>query len=396
MKTKLILIGLIAITAFSCSKKDEGTPQPTVSPYAPKPDAKPLSKAEATSKVSSGANSMSSQISAMENSQSVNAMQSLASVNNATAVVDLPGMRVSPGSSIIQSILKSFKLSSVKLNSKGARIDEPLASNKGIYNYNPATEELVEAGVSDKIVINFPDSVNKAMGLSGKNNCTLTISDFETTIITKATKKDTLPTKVNMTLSVDNVEQMAVSFLGTYNADGDPTSINASMTLRPFKLTETLATDTKTFINTTALLENIVNPQRIFGYDIKVTSADINNSDFDTYSGFVFVDDIAVEGNFNAKAIREAESVLNPGEELSEAVINANVKVKVKSYSTGDILATVKYKAVDKNFYAVYSDNTEELLETFLAPLKNNAPSLDGFLGGSAEEPAPAPVDPNL
>jgi len=358
----LALAGVIALS-FACSKKDNN-PVPVAS-NMPAADAAPLSASQSDEAISSSSTKLNTELQAVNSTKSVVALRSLSS--SLGAALPFGRMSISPGRSVVSALVKSFRSAIAKRgNLKNARVDGSLAQYKGVYVFDPAINDFKSPTASEVIVFIFPDSVNREKGRNGVNNCTFTLSSF-TEVILGA--DSAYPTKFLAQLAIDGKNEMEVDYSAAYTTLGEPTEINASVLVNPLKLSEKWSNKSGVAAFST-LFENIATSTKIFGFGLGM-KGNFETQDVTYMDGYIFLADVAMEGSLNIKALTDVQE---KGQELTQELVDANVKLKIKSYSKGNLIATVKVDInapnEDQGFYIVYaSDATKrKSLQEFFTP----------------------------
>lgn len=106
----------------------------------------------------------------------------------------------------------------------------------GTYTWNPTKVDFdKEAG--DKLIVKFP-----ATGNTGENNAIFTVEEFKFKYFEDPLDEE-IPTNLAANLTVDGTKVIDFSFTGSYNADGVPSSIAASLKIAGFELSASLKND---------------------------------------------------------------------------------------------------------------------------------------------------------
>lgn len=373
-KVKLFLsIAAVGLLAMSCSKSEDPKPSSPATTAAPKPDGKEVSKTEAKASVNSSSSTMNSSIARVSSSKTVTTMNTLSQISGLGGG-GLGGFRLSVGKSATLDVYKKLKISGIIKNlkkAKGAKIEDPdLEEMIGTYTYNFNEGGLDFAPGGSQIIVEFPDSANLASN-SGKNNCKFILSDLE--YFDYDNYGAEFPTKLNTQLSVDGTKLLAIEFTGAYNNDLQPTQYDSKVLVFPLQFSETFSSDYSTKASASAKLEDVELKEDIMGFKVDLTG-DLESDNPDKIEGYIFLGDLALQGSINFAAFVDEE-------DPSQQLVDDNIKMKFKSYSTGDVYGEIKFDIGEEKTYVEYSDNTKVTIEEFLAPFAELAESFEGVLG---------------
>jgi hypothetical protein len=181
----------------------------------------------------------------LESFKSTNGVKTLISLNSCLNSGSLPeGGRVgteNPAGKMFR-VVSSFGSGTATakdvLSAMRIREDEPLSPQEefdaaaGVYAFNRADSTWTKTASSDKIVFQFPST-----DVGTENNAEVSIYDFTTVVVSnpEAGYEDDLPTGVKAELKVDGTAIVEYSFAASYKSNGEPTSVNTSLTIAPFK-----------------------------------------------------------------------------------------------------------------------------------------------------------------
>ncbi|PKP53090.1 MAG: hypothetical protein CVT92_05835 [Bacteroidetes bacterium HGW-Bacteroidetes-1] len=182
----------------------------------------------------------------------------------------------------------------------------------GVYEYNFLTEDfdLIEASAS-LLKLYFP-SDQTAYG-AGQNNAEFLANDLEYTTFTYTdeywdeysqswiteTYEETIPTKVNISLKINEIPQMTASYNSTLSENGFPTLVTASMNMAPYQFEMSLTGSGVNYTtNLTFKQDNLI----MMAYNwILIYSVDM--SEVEKATGDYYVNPLKVEGFMNYAAI---------------------------------------------------------------------------------------------
>jgi len=137
-------------------------------------------------------------------------------------------------------ILSSKRLSDNPLKSAisndATSFKKMMNDNQGVYTYNRIYETWKKTAANGRIEFVFP--ANKS---TTTNNTTFIFSNLSTITVSNYDlyeDLEDLPTTLNVSLKVDNVEKYGYSISNEYNSDNIPTKESTSLVIAPYKFTE--------------------------------------------------------------------------------------------------------------------------------------------------------------
>ncbi len=189
-------------------------------------------------------------VNSLETFKATNGVKTLISLNSCLNSASLPeGGRVgteTPAGKMIQAV-SSFGRGTASakdvLEAMRTREGEPATSPRaefdaaaGIYAYSRANNTWTKTAASDKIVFQFPSTE-----AGTENDAELSIYDFSTVAVNNVETgyQEDLPTGVKSDLKVNGTAVAEYRFAASYKSNGEPTSVNTSLTIAPFKLSFT-------------------------------------------------------------------------------------------------------------------------------------------------------------
>ncbi len=253
----------------------------------------------------------------------------------------------------------------------------------GVYQYNFDINdfELIEAS-STKLVIKYPAS--DIAFANRQNNAELVADNLTYTTVTYTdtywdeysqtwitdTYDETIPTNLNLSLTIDGVQQMSGNYSGTLSESGYPTSANVSISMPPYQFDMSLSGSGTNFNTSLSFKQSDV---EMMGYSLDIVySSDLEK--VDKVTGYYHMRPLKIEGWANLNAIETyiTETEGNGGNydldylnsqislELFQTVLNAKI---------GDLafkLYTDEYNYTSPNLAVVYADGTYEWLSDIM------------------------------
>ncbi len=253
----------------------------------------------------------------------------------------------------------------------------------GVYQYNFDINdfELIEAS-STKLVIKYPAS--DIAFANRQNNAELVADNLTYTTVTYTdtywdeysqtwitdTYDETIPTNLNLSLTIDGVQQMSGNYSGTLSESGYPTSANVSISMPPYQFDMSLSGSGTNFNTSLSFKQSDV---EMMGYSLDIVySSDLEK--VDKVTGYYHIRPLKIEGWANLNTIESyiTETEGNGGNydldylnsqislELFQTVLNAKI---------GDLafkLYTDEYNYTSPNLAVVYADGTYEWLSDIM------------------------------
>ncbi|MBY0427104.1 MAG: hypothetical protein K2Q22_15825 [Cytophagales bacterium] len=371
MKTKLLMAGILSATLlFQACKKNDPAPATTA----------PLSTSESKTVLATSDASAETSVSAYSKTEAAAATSSLSSIESGNPLVPSVGSLRSEENDSEKNLpdfandLGTLALK-VTAGNSNARIAPDFNASKGVYNYDFTTQKLVKAGTSDKIEINFPDSVGKATKV---NNCKYTISSLTTQILTYqsyeynssacVTKTDTSISSIVAQITKSGKVILDINYTINYTSRNIGVG-SGYITAGEFKQEVSLNSGnsySKVSINTSK------NGVVFHGYEIETTSTKkTTKSQYEcvfgdstlTASYKVTFGDISYKASFDfANLYANLKSLTT---NYDTTVIRRFIKQELFQASTGAKIGDVRYYS--GNFYVVYVDGSKQLL-SIVAP----------------------------
>ncbi|MEM9391382.1 MAG: hypothetical protein AAGA02_12965 [Bacteroidota bacterium] len=234
--------------------------------------------------------------------------------------------------------------------------------NKGIYNWNPLTEEFEKSEeASDFIIINFPSEGSET------NNVALRITNYaEESIVEEEdgfVNEYYAITELNADLSVDGTTQVSVDLLVDYNDSGDPVSLNGSLFVNPYTFTVTF-NDTQATVST--LTASITEGSNVItSADLTVTFETSDKEELIAVSGFVQYLNIKLQGSIDVTGADDEGDDFDINEFISLELFDGDNKI-------GDIVLVYEDDVdgyEEEVIYVEYADGSKERLEDILQPV---------------------------
>ena len=229
----------------------------------------------------------------------------------------------------------------------------------GVYTFNfqGSYFELTNQNVSYLKLI-FPS--DETAYAQSSNNAELMVSNVGFVEITYTDEwgswTEQILTSITMSLKINNAEVMALNYQGSFNSEGSPTSVNASMTMNPYTFTLTLTGSGRNY-NSAMMFKH--GNDVLANYNVNfMYNADME--DIDELSGYIQVTPLKFEGSINF-ALMDA-----CGETIE--CINENVDITVKHTQLKSILGHLEARMKEYDRYPepepviVYEDGTWEFL----------------------------------
>jgi len=230
----------------------------------------------------------------------------------------------------------------------------------GVYTFNPATEEFEQTNQE----VQYVEYLFPTEG-STTNNASLRINDYDETSFEDDggfgfTDTYYVPTLLDVTLSVDGTEVMAVDFTATWVDEETPSTLQASMTLVPY----TVAVDFDDAGNTSTKITQsmLVNNETLLAVGVDVTFKSSAKEEPSQVDGFVQYRNIKIQGNADVAVLEETESV----EDLNAAL---DLTMLLNDQKMGDIV--IEEDANEEiGLFLLLSDGTKrDLVTDVLEPI---------------------------
>jgi hypothetical protein len=345
---KIFLIALLAasLMVFSCKKKDKDKEENKPSTVTPS-ESKDILKTSGTQ--------LKGDIVSFTQSEGADAISSLSRLLASTDSDPLSGvLRKGERKNQIKAAYKervtNFKNLFLPEGLPNGRITESFDynSNKGVYNWNNATESFEKSGPSDKIVMNFPSVEN------GVNN------DAKLTLHSYTENADLSPTQIKADLYVNAVKYVDLDFSATYSGD-TPSKLYYAIYLKPF--TNSLNySDGGNLLKIATSVYKDGEAAAVVSTDFVIDFADSQKEEVTKINGGVYYREIGIKGSVDAKSLDAIE------EELTVAQINQFVKLQIVRSGNNNVIGDVEIiedASTEFNAIVKFSDGSSELLETY-------------------------------
>jgi hypothetical protein len=267
----------------------------------------------------------------------------------------------------IKNLLNEAKSNKMQNNEDG-RFD--FDSYKGVYNWNNSNGNWDYTAGSNTIEFNFPSDTN---GTS--NDSKISVSGytdqmviFENTYDMGETEYDTtyFPTSLNMSFTVQEEELISMNCIGSFNNDGIPKNINATVFVKPFTFTCKLS-KIANHHNVNYSLTKTGAALPIYALDIVATQN--NNDEFSMITGSIQFRALEFSGDFNYEDYNNIYDTSN-GEATAQE-LNSTVNIILSNASTSQKLGDIIFAEDDDEYnelFIRYNDGqTQYLYELFEA-----------------------------
>ena len=350
----LFSVGLLAGSAFiaSCSKDDDPAP---VRPEVEIPTQfSELSAEQNKAQLEQNGLQMVSNLNALKDTDGIEASISF---NHFLSVAALPeNGRLATSNKAVKMLMLlgkfgagDAKASDVMKSARTTEETEPSTPQeyfddlKGTYTYSAANATWTYTEGGDQIVFKFP-----ATKEGTENNAQFAIYGLTTkhVVNTAAEYEGDVPTALKADLTVNGQKKMEYSFSAAYKDNGEPTSVNTSLTLDAFK----------------------------FSFDAKNTTSEVGVNYSLTKSGTNLISfGAGAAGNFGSDNINNSE---NGGDVVTSAsayfqIMNIRFAGKADIKSMADAMETAEdihaeAAAFDANttFVVFYADSKQKIADT--------------------------------
>ena len=238
----------------------------------------------------------------------------------------------------------------------------------------------VQAGdPPDKIIINFPSEG------STSNNAVLTISDYEEEMFLDDWESwvDTIyqPTKIMADLVVDGTKYIDLSFSATWADYEMPSSITASLMIKPLSSNITFSDNgsLKLIAASLSINESVVVSVDLQAPYTKEMTEWGEEEVLTSLSGFIHYGTIKLAGEINIQALEDSDS------EPTVEEINQYIKLALYNYGDGSKIADIKVvEGMEEiEIHLVFTDGSTEPAEKYLQPVLDK---IEEQLGDLMEE----------
>ncbi len=362
-----LMMTAIIVLAVSCKKDKDAEP------------AAPLSTTEAKSALDASTNNIASDL------EGITKAEGFVAVNN------LQGANTPFGNPVkyAVNVAKSKRLKDLKaLKAEDFKFEDA----KGEWQYVYATEsveKMANSTITDRMVLHFPSDSNK----KEVNDAVLTVYAYTETIILQpdtlrdyftgqitSIRMDTSyrPTKLLADIMIGTNKIVDVKLLASYTTAGDPTMIDATVSMAPYTLT---ALYSEVGAKQTASFSVKKDGRILTAAGVTITypsSSDRSTPDF--FEGYVQLDNIKAKGSIDIKGMNAL--VADP------TAADFNTYVKVAFYKADNDAKVCDLKAFDEvesyggknaEIYLVFADGTKEKPQVYIDKLTAKLPD---FLQG--------------
>lgn len=352
---RLLSIAALAATVLlgSCSKDDE-----SVRPRVEFPDDfSNLSPEENKMAMEDNAAAFMDDMDALTGDPGV---QALGSFSTLTETAPLPNGRKAPannafsmmrllgkfgnGETTGRKVLEGFRSADHVVD---ATPEEDFDSHAGTYVYNKATNQWSFTAGSDKIIFKFPSTETGTT-----NDAELSIYSFATVRVVRDGIEDYMPTSLKADLKVADQKRVEYVLAASYKSNGDPTSVNTSLTVGVFKLSFS-GKNTTSEIGATYAISKSNATVLAFGvgatgnFDTGDANASLNKA-----SAFFQIKNIKFAGEINVETFAEAMQ--------SATTIQDQVDAYNEATRFVVFYADSKKKIADSEFYVGMAEQTWE------------------------------------
>ena len=292
----------------------------------------------------------------------------------------------------ISAVELGNSLKSTKEEGDPETIAEVWEEISGTYEWNVTEEDwdITEGG--NIVVFKFPSTENGTV-----NNVVYTIHPYTgTTQHNIEDYEGELPTSVKSDLFIGDVKEMELEFSASYDTDGIPTNVTATLFLNPFTLA---ASASNTTSKATTALSIKKGDEVVIDFSVSAngnfTQEAIENVDEDanvgvilqSVEGHIQVENMKLMGNANVKAIADGEDNIYANEDDEDFDWNNATEQEIElfnaNYSLGLYYVSDGTKVANSEFYTytepwtytewVYNETTDEYDEVEVTIEETNA-----------------------
>ncbi len=231
-------------------------------------------------------------------------------------------------------------------------------NNVGTYTWNAQYQnwDIQHGTPNDKIIINFPTEG------STTNNAGLTINGYIEQEFTDDYDTWYQPTHINANLYVNQVKYVDVDFDAAYNSNGDPTSVNGTVFLKPFTLTASVEKSNNKITGRITLKKD---NDTIIDINLTVSFLDATLEDVTIIEGYIQVGHIKLQGDVNVAALESLQA--------APTVTQLNENINLSLYTdTGNKIGDLEFISGlnnDVDLQIVFNDGTTELASHYFEGL---------------------------
>jgi len=370
-KLVAMMLMLVSVFFFACNDDDEKDP---------------LSPEIAKTALNDLETQMSADLDEMMNAEGMKTIQILNSMDD-----PFYGKKSNVKSSVLPNIEK-YLIPFINSNNKKSSYDVAefnFSEWTGTYTWDNELGLWNPSDVpNDRIILIFPsDSANM-----DDNDATLTIYSYqEEMFVDDALVEYYQPTAISADLKVDNVLIVEISLTASWNADGEPETLNIGVYLNPFTFSGGLIVGTTSGkVDFSIQFENT----QIFSTGIDVTFTDATKEIVKKASGYVQYREVKVSASINFANImtifEQLENETSPYTTPEELINAINNEIDAKITKDGALVAKIELVLTTDqtsdfpvDIVLVFSDGSTEpaqpYFESFIANLEEFFDFLDSY-----------------
>ena len=227
---------------------------------------------------------------------------------------------------------------------------------QGVYHYNFSTDEfdLINGSVS-YLELHFP--ADDEAYESQERNAKLRVNNLQITTVTYYDEdyeeyvEEEVPTRFDLTLTVDNEQVMTASYNASLNEIGIPVSVSLSMDMPPYSMTLTHSGTNQSY-TTKGLLK--INSSNLLAIDMRTEYTD-DDEEVEKADGSITVYPLSVKGNIRPSDISWCEDI---------DCMNDNIDMDVFQTELDKKIGTLEFRMKDgyPELAIVYEDDSHEFL----------------------------------
>jgi hypothetical protein len=225
----------------------------------------------------------------------------------------------------------------------------------GVFHFNFSTGDfdLVNASVA-YLEFHFPGDQQAAN--SGQRNAVMRISNltFFEYYDEYWEEYETIPSRANVTLTVNNATAMTFNYQGSFNSQGMPTAVTADMNMSPYTMNMAFSGSGTSYTSTMSLK---MNNSTLMSYNLAIRyTADL--LDVERISGDIRVTPLEAKGNVKALAIEDCDY-------NDVACMNNNLEAELRHTALDKTIGDLEFRMVsgEATMVVVYEDGSYESLE---------------------------------
>jgi hypothetical protein len=231
----LVAIVLFCTVIFSCKKKDSSNNDPTTFPYTNE------TVVQGKANLQTAGQQVVTEMATLEKSDGINAISSFNSFASTSAPLKSASILAPLRGTNQLTNDQSFALLKAGLaESADTTLQQEFNRYLGIYTWNKTTQLWVKTASTDKIEFDFPSTKT---GTTNNAKIVVTYAGIPGISIIANYHGD-MPSKFNITLTVNDSKVAEYDLTASYNSDGTPASIVYFIALYPFKFEVSLTYNT--------------------------------------------------------------------------------------------------------------------------------------------------------